>query len=235
LGRRVACLCLAASGPAQAEVCSEPFTRPVYPTRQAFCLPGDLVPDAYDGNRVIRCEEMEVDHLISLRQAWASGVCGDDLKRLATDPRNLRFTYWQTNRKKGFLSPEAFAERLDPKDAERVLSDAQSLMRDYGIQSAEDAAYNRMLGIVLRDAAQVKAPAIKVSGSLLRRITFEKIGGRTVAYVGKKAVGYAIGVGAAIDVVGLSAWATDWLMTPTQTDRMAARAEMFKDIFEVAQ
>jgi hypothetical protein len=178
---------------------------------------------------------MEVDHLISLRQAWANGVCGDDLKRLAKDPRNLRFTYWQTNRKKGFLSPTAFAEQLSAKDAKRMLSDAQSLMRDYRIQSVEDATYNRMLGFALRGATQAKAPATQVSGVLLRRIALKQVGKQTVAYVGKKAVGYAIGVGAAVEVVSLSSWAVDWLMTPTQTDRMAIRAERFKEIFEVEE
>lgn len=227
-------ICMGSPTVAGAAECLEPFSRPTYPTRQAFCRPGGHLPDAYDGGRMIRCEEVEVDHLISLRQAWASGVCGDDLKRLARDPRNLRFTHWQTNRRKGYLSPEIFVERLDAQDAENVLSDARALMRDYRIKPAQEATFDRMLAMTTSRARNTRIVTIKGTGRL-SSITWKQVNGRSVAYVGRKAVGYAVGAGVVLEAISLSSWAADWLMTPEQDDRMAARAEAFRTIFEVLE
>ncbi|WP_353341618.1 hypothetical protein [Pelagimonas sp. KU-00592-HH] len=87
--------------------------------------------DQYSDGRKVPCEHMEVDHLVSLFHAWNSGVCGENLKRLANDPRNLRFTHWQTNRAKGALSPEEFADTLPRKVARNVLADADALRSEY--------------------------------------------------------------------------------------------------------
>lgn len=118
-------------------ICDTAFKRPTYPTRQAFCSLGDLVEDAYDPGTFHSCENMEVDHLVSLRYAHRNGICDpNDLRRLANDPNNLRLTYWRTNRSKATLSPEEFAVRkLSPATAEMVLKDAEALRVSFGLPS----------------------------------------------------------------------------------------------------
>lgn len=231
LALAVSLIGILSSGAALAEACNEPFSRPSYPTRQAFCQLGDFLPDAYAPGRLIPCEEVEVDHLISLRQAWASGVCGEDLKRLARDPRNLRLTHWLTNRRKGYLSPEEFALRLPSDAANQVLRDANALMRDYGIKPREEAMLTRMLAVAKRSAGHLSIPLAAVPRRIAEQMTFRQVGGRTVAFVGKKAVGIAIGAGVAIEGISAANWAVGWLITPEQSDRMEARADELREVF----
>lgn len=224
-------LCEAAS----AQVCLEPYSRPSYPTRKAFCSTGESVVDAYQIGQTILCEEMEVDHLISLRQAWHSGVCGEDLKRFANDRRNLRFTYWLTNRKKGYLSPEDFATQLPDELAERVILDSQALMRDYGIRPREEAILYRMQRLAELSVAHARIPISSISSELFKKFTFRTVGGKTIVFIGKKAIGLAVGAGAVIEFISVAGWAEDLLTTPNQSSRMAARAEMLRAIMRDTQ
>lgn len=118
-------------------ICDTLFKRPAYPTRQAFCAPGEFVEDAYDPGTFYPCERMEVDHLVSLRYAHKNGVCDpNDLRKLANDPDNLRLTYWRTNRAKGTLSPEEFAvRRLSSEAADTVIQDAAQLRSAFGLSA----------------------------------------------------------------------------------------------------
>jgi hypothetical protein len=84
-----------------AKECPLGFKRPAYKTRSAYCSTGEIVKDAYNFNKKILCEQMEVDHLIPLKLAHCAGLSDEQLKRLANDPKNLRFTLWKTNRSKG--------------------------------------------------------------------------------------------------------------------------------------
>lgn len=231
LGLAFIVILLLGSSAGFAQVCDEPFSRPPYPTRQAFCQLGDLLPDAYSNGKLILCEEMEVDHLISLRQAWASGVCGDDLRRLARDPRNLRLTYWRTNRQKGYLSPEDFALRLPNEVASRVMRDADAVMHDYGIKSREEAMLTRMLAVADRSTKHVRIPLAQISKRFAEKMTIRQIGGQAVVFIGRKAIGVAIGSGAVFEGVYAANWAVGWLITPEQTNRMAMRANVLREIF----
>ena len=96
-------------------------------------MPGQLIPDSYNFDKPILCEDMEVDHLIALKLAWESDICGTESKRLANDPRNLRFTAWQTNRAKGMKSAEKFAETLPDTMADRVRRDAEAMRSEYRV------------------------------------------------------------------------------------------------------
>ncbi|WP_223429052.1 hypothetical protein [Tateyamaria pelophila] len=118
-----------------ASVCDTAFVRPAYPTRQAFCSIGEMVEDAYNPGVSYPCQEIEVDHFISLSYAHKNGVCDPDkLRRLANDPDNLRLTHWQTNRAKAALSPEEFAtRRLSADQADRVTADAAKIRQRYGL------------------------------------------------------------------------------------------------------
>ncbi|MEP2533854.1 hypothetical protein [Shimia sp.] len=118
---------------ASQSVCSTEFFRPYYPSRQKFCSVGEMVADAYDPALSFPCEEMEVDHLISLRYAHKNGICDpDELKKLANDPDNLRLTHWRTNRAKGAMSAEEFAiRRLSESQADRVLADVMEIRKKH--------------------------------------------------------------------------------------------------------
>lgn len=120
-------------------ICDTPFKRPPYPTRQAHCVLGEPVEDAYQPGTFYSCERMEVDHLVSLRYAHRNGVCDpDDLRRLANNPSNLKLTYWRTNRAKGTLSPEEFAiKRLSPEAADLVIRTAAELRAAFELSSYE--------------------------------------------------------------------------------------------------
>lgn len=129
----------AASQTSAEAVCDTVFKRPAYPTRRAFCEPGQIVEDAYQPGASYPCEEMEVDHLVSLRYAHRSGVCDTEaLRRLANAPSNLRLTYWRTNRAKGTLSPEEFAvKKLSPEVAEKIIQDAAALRATFGLSKID--------------------------------------------------------------------------------------------------
>jgi len=116
-----------------AQECPLGFKRPSYKTRGAFCSTGEFVKDAYNFDKNISCEEMEVDHLIPLKLAHCAGLSDEQLKRLANDPRNLKFTFWLTNRSKGAKDLYSFVETLDPKIQKKILVDGVNLMNDYKI------------------------------------------------------------------------------------------------------
>jgi hypothetical protein len=141
---------IAHTTPAQAQQtsCDHPFSRPYYKTRGEYCSIGQLVDDQYSLGQKVKCEDVEVDHLVSLFYAYTQGVCGDDLKRLANDPRNLRFTHRQTNRAKASKSPEEFADTLPPKLAENVLSDADGLRSEYGFRPISNLSRERRLALL---------------------------------------------------------------------------------------
>lgn len=212
--------------------CDGEFTRPAYKSRGYYCSPGQMVRDAYDPSKEVVCEEMEVDHLISLRQAWESGICGDDLKRLANDPRNLKFTHWRTNRLKGYLQPEVFAKTRSLQVAEMVIRDAEAVRQAYPIKSHDQIYVDRMLDYATNGAPHVPFPVASLSKGVRTGILYKQVGGRTVAFVGKRAVGYAIGVGATVEVVMAAGWAADWLTSPSQDERMRERAEYLMAVLE---
>jgi len=236
--KRVAPLVLAAlticGCPTQAvaAVCEGEFTRPAYKTRSYYCAPGQMVRDAYDHGREIPCEEMEVDHLISLRQAWDSGVCEEELKRLANDSRNLRFTHWRTNRAKGYLTPEEFAKRLPPQVSAAIMQDAEAVMRDYRVKSRDQTVAARMVAYATNGAAKTRIPMSALAGPIRKKIITRQIGGKVVAFIGKRAIGYALGVGVGIESIMAAGWATNWLTSPSQDERMKQRGTFFSAVLE---
>jgi hypothetical protein len=116
-----------------AEDCPLGFKRPSYKTRSAYCSTGEYVKDAYNFGKKILCEQMEVDHLIPLKIAHCAGLSQEQLKQFANDPRNLRFTAWQTNRTKGAKDLHTFVQTLNPELRKKVLLDGVRLMQDYKI------------------------------------------------------------------------------------------------------
>lgn len=113
--------------------CPLDFTRPNYATRSSYCTMGEKVADYYNFDVEIPCEEMEVDHLIPLKLAHCFGVVGDQLREFANDERNLRFTHWTTNRRKGAKGLLEFSETLAPEMQLRVLKDGIEVMEAYNI------------------------------------------------------------------------------------------------------
>ena len=212
------------------KACKGDFIRPAYKSRGFYCSPGQVIKDAYDPKRKLLCEEMEVDHLISLRHAWDSGVCGEDLKRLANDPRNLRFTYWKTNRSKGYLSPENFAKTRSRDVSKSIVRDANTLRTDYRIATRDKVVRARILSYALSGNNYKTIPLSSISSSVLKRITYKKINGKNVAFLAGRAIGYSVVVGLGIEAINASGWAVDWLMSPSRDERMNERAITLKAI-----
>lgn len=176
----------ARSQAASASICETAFSRPAYRTRQAFCSVGEMVEDAYDPGVSYPCEEMEVDHFISLSYAHRNGVCNQDkLKRLANDPENLRLTNWQTNRAKASLSPEEFAtKRLSSHQANRAIADAAKIRQRYGLPKLNVSADLRAKWLIeerdklqrrnaklLKDAAELRNSAVIYRGKKMQGAT----------------------------------------------------------------
>lgn len=118
---------------AYAQECPADFKRPNYSTRSAFCEIGSKVEDFYNYDKKIACEEMEVDHLIPLKFAYCSGLEGEKLREFANDPRNLRFTHWLTNRRKGAKTLLEFADTLPTEMRARVLFDGMDVLLAYNL------------------------------------------------------------------------------------------------------
>ena len=214
--------------------CEPSYSRPYYKTRQHYCLAGQKVPDAYSPGRMISCEEMEVDHLISLREAWVNGVCNDNLKRLANDPRNLRITHWRTNRAKGITPPEVFSETLPPNVREKVRSDAAALRLEYNLVPRDKAAHRRMTSLALNGTSRVLLDKNAIPSKTKKQLTYRKARGKTVVYFGKRALGYVVIGGLVYEAVSVSTWAAILIMTPNQDERMKQRAETIRAAFDAA-
>lgn len=223
---------LSYSTQAWASICEGKFTRPAYKTRGFHCSTGQMVRDAYEVTSEIACEEMEVDHLVSLRQAWDSGVCGEELKRLANDPRNLRFTYWKTNRAKGYLQPEVFAKTRSDAIAREITRDAEVIMREYRIKTKTQLLSGRMLFFATNGVKHIRIPISSINGSIRNKLVYRKVGEKTVVFIGKRAIGYAVGVGVGIEAVMAAGWAAGWLTSPSQDEQMKKRAEFFRFVLE---
>ena len=187
----------------------EAFKRPIHPQRRHFCTPysGEKIIDLYDGKKIL-CELMEVDHCVSLSWARKNGVCGDDLKKLANDPRNLIPTFWLTNRKKGALGIHEFANKLDPKIAKKVLNRCEPVLKDYSIATKTNlmkASLERVKNLKTTPTNSIPYYLLKnnLPKPLRERLFTKTIGNRTAVFLGKRLIGYAVGVGVALDVITL--------------------------------
>lgn len=217
---------------ALAQICDEPYARPSYKSRGEYCQPGQQVQDAYAVGQLILCEEMEVDHLISLRQAWESGVCGEELARFANDPKNLRFTHWSTNRRKGRNAPEVFASTLPAQIARTVTRDANELRAEYKILDRTARVDMKITQAALGTGQFSRISTLSIPPAKLREITYRRLGQRTLVILGGRTIGYVLATGIAIEAVMISAWALNKLTSPSQTESMKARADLLTAIFD---
>lgn len=220
----------------------EDMKRPWHKQRRHFCTSyeGQYVSDDYtDGNKIL-CEDMEVDHCISISWARKNGVCGANLQKLAKDPRNLKKTYWLTNRKKGAKGLHVFADTLPPKVKKKVLSECEPLLKEYSIYAERDlmsASLARYGSSSLKNKTKSVPYYLlkdKVSKSKKEKLSIKRISGKSIVFIGKRVVGYAVGVGAAIEVVTFVPSAMEniayWAADPNDMEK--ARNDFFKKIIE---
>lgn len=230
--------------PVYADECLlEDYKRPIHKQRRHFCTPfsGERITDEYTNGKKILCESMEVDHCVSLSWARKNGVCGDDLKRLANDPRNLLPTFWLTNRKKGSKSLHEFAETLTPSVKRKILARCEPVLKAYSIVAKKDLM-NASLSRYNLEKLSAKTPPIPyyllkkaLPLSLKDRLVVKKVSGRSVVFLGKRVVGYAVGVGAALEVITLVPMSLEKISLWTAedfNDNKKARNEFFKEIIE---
>lgn len=215
---------------ASAEVCDHPFFRPYYKTRSHFCTPGQIVIDFYTNER-IRCEDAEVDHVVSLLEAYLGGVCGSDLKRLANDPDNLRLTHWTRNRRKAALPVEAFLEIEDVRRGAEARALAGQIRGKYRILGHEEIMTLRVSRHLSNSAGAKRiislAAARGITGVVERTIDNKKF-----FFVGKRVVGYAVGVGAAAEVVLLAPRGFELLARSLSTDDQIRRADYIQGLLD---
>jgi hypothetical protein len=227
---KLSLLLLLAATTVRASGCDEPFVRPYYVSRSSICVAGEYVVDSYAPGLKVRCDEMELDHLVSLRQAWESGVCGEDLKRFANDPMNLRPTYWKTNRTKGRMSPLSFSERLDGEVAVAVRRDALTVMRKYGIVSRRELFDRKYAAHILR-MGTVSIPFSKLAENS-GRYTIRKVSEKTVIMVGTRVAGTLTMIGGVYTTAEVSVWSYRHLFVPDRDEASKDRAALFDGILD---
>ncbi len=216
---------------AQANSCDHQFYRPNYINRSSICAVGELIADQYDSGNLIRCEDMEIDHLVSLKQAWENGVCGLDLKKLANDPENLRTTYWLTNRKKGRKSPVEFAKDLNGKSKIDVLKGTEIVYRKYNIASNK-TLFDLKLARLTAKGTMKTITLKKLAKKYGKKFTQKIVGKRTLYYAGGRLVAVGTGVGTVAAIFEVSDWAYTNLFLPKNTEKNSHREEKMNQFFE---
>lgn len=214
-----------------ASSCEHSFYRPNYISRSAICAIGELVPDQYDGGKLIPCEQMEIDHLISLKEAFDSGVCGLELKRLAQDPDNLRTTFWLTNRKKGRMSPIEFSKNLSGTSKVKFLDDAEVVYKKYKIASKRNLIDLKLRKLSAKGAVRVISFK-KFTKKYAKKLTKKVVAKKTLYYVGGKLVAVGAIAGGAVMVYEGSDWAYTNLFLPKDTISSEKRGKVMKEFFK---
>ena len=230
ISKVMAIVLIASSFPSIAATCSHEFFRPYYKTRNDFCRTGELVTDFYTGKH-IRCEEAEIDHVVSLREAYLGGACGDDLKRLARDPDNLRLTHWTINRRKGALLIEDFVYKASVSNKHRALKVATGIRERYGVLSREDALANQAANYFARSEGRTKILPIAALRAA-KGVTQKVVGKRTLYFVGSRLIGYTAGIGLAIDTVTLLPDGFSALGSSVSTEDEVSRADYIKELLQ---
>lgn len=215
---------------ALAASCSHEFFRPYYKTRYEFCRAGELIIDFYTGKK-IRCEDAEVDHVVSLREAYLGGVCGDDLKQLAKDPENLKLTHWTNNRRKGAMTVEDFIskEQLGSDNKSRQI--ANKIRERYGVLREDDAFATHSARYFSRsDNATKVLPMAAIRK--LKGVSERQVGKRILFFAGTRLIGYAAGVGLAYESVTLISDGFVGLGRAVSTDDQVRRADYILELLK---
>ena len=175
------------------QVCDFPFKRYYYKTKKEFCSPGDFVPDFYNLDKPIRCEDMEVDHFFAQRLLYDSGVCDiKKLKEMIKDRDNLVFTLKSTNRRKGTKSPFEFAKTFDdPKIQKRILDRAILIQKKYNFYPdnylQKKILVNKIIALRKDNIKPRFIPIVKASSILNKYNNLQKKDiGSKIIYVTKK-------------------------------------------------
>ena len=109
-------------------------------------------------------------------------------------------------------------------------------MRAYRIKPGDQIVADRMLAYATNGVGHSRIPISAVNSTIQRKITYKQVGGRSVAFLGKRVIGYTLGVGVGVGVgveaIMVAGWAAEWLTSPSQDDRMKERAGHLKAILE---
>lgn len=216
--------------PAIAASCSHEFFRPYYKTRFEFCRSGELIIDFYTGNK-IRCEDAEVDHVVSIREAYLGGVCGDDLKKLAKDPDNLRLTHWTINRQKGALPVEDFVSQARLSGDIQVRRVADNIRERYGVLSKDDAFSTHIANYFSRSRNGTKILPIAAVRSM-KGIVKKQVGRRILIFSGTRLIGYTVGIGLAAETIMLIPDGFNALGRAVSTDDEVRRAVYIEELLK---
>lgn len=218
------------SFPAFGASCSHEFFRPYYKTRSEFCRAGELVNDFYTGKK-IRCEDAEVDHVVSLREAYLQGVCGDELKKLAKDPDNLKLTHWTLNRRKGAMPVEDFVSQNKLNNDVKALKVANNIRTRYGVLSEGDAFSSRVANYFSRSNSATKVLPIATVRSL-KGVVEKQVGKNILLFSGKRLIGYIPGISLAAGTAILISDGYNALGRSVSTDDEVRRADLIEELLK---
>lgn len=216
--------------PALGASCSHEFFRPYYKTRSEFCRAGELVTDFYTGKK-IRCEEAEVDHVVSLREAYLQGVCGDDLKKLAKDRDNLKLTHWTLNRRKGAMPVEDFLSQNRFNNDVKALKVANQIRTRYGVLSEGDAFSTRVANYFSRSNSVTKVLPIATVRSM-KGVVEKQVGKNILLFSGKRLIGFIPGISLAAGTAILISDGFNALGRSVSTDDEVHRADLIEELLK---
>ena len=216
--------------PAKSEtVCSHDFFRPYYRTRSHFCSAGEFVTDYYTGLSIL-CEEAEVDHIISLREAYGRGICGDDLRSLANDPDNLRLTHWTINRRKGARAIEDFLSEGNFSGSHDARLLAANIRARYNILNGEASFARSLSNSIIRRGINI--PLTASSLATLSDVVERRVGNRILYFSGNRLIGIAVRASGVASVVVMAPGAFEWIGRQASTEIEVARADYIRGLLE---
>ena len=134
----------------RAEVLRRESTLPVRITVRCTVVAGDWV-SLYDGAVINDPSRLEIDHVVSLKEAWDSGAWAwgsdqrADYANDFSDPRTLRAVSVASNRAKGEKDPSNWLPV--PKDQCRYLADWAAIKARWGM-SADQSEWGRIRNVI---------------------------------------------------------------------------------------
>lgn len=201
---------------------TKPYKAPTRPKRTTQCLIGQLVEDGYNPGEKLKCEDTQLDHLISLFEGYCAGLSEEDLKKLSNHPKNLVLTHRTTNRLKSNKGILEFIDDIESKNlAAKIFTQGMEVKQEVGMMPTSKE-FNKLITFSLKRAKILdntipkKMPStIKFNGTVMKTRAAIKLMSNSIALRASVRAGRAIGslpaqaipmgVGTSV-VIGVTAW-----------------------------
>ena len=91
-----------------------------------------------------------------------------------------------------------------------------------------------MTRLALIGTSRVLLEKNAIPSKIKEKLTYRKARGKTLVYLGKRALGYVVIGGLVYETVSVATWGATMIMTPGQDERMKLRAETIRAAFDAA-